>query len=125
VIVIQLAALLVMQVASIAALFVLRGVSGDAEDEDDSVPETVPVAVPQERVQKRHGEQRRTIPANKNAVVKNRIIEGKYGEEPVVRQVMAGENIGHDRARVIFGDLVDAGKMIRVGDGFRLVHNEA
>jgi len=125
VIVIQLAALLVLQVASIAALFVLRGVSEDDEDEDDSVPEAVPVAVLQERIQNRHGEQRRTVLADKNAVVKNRIIEGKYGEEPVVRQVMAGENIGHERARVIFGDLVDTGKMRRVGDGFRLVHNEA
>jgi hypothetical protein len=107
VIVIQLTALIVLQVAAVAALLVIR-----------KAPEVKPAEEPEPVATK----SRETSPTDIDGI-KQRISSGHYGEKPSMRQVITGEGLRHREVRSIFHDLVAMGVLVKVGERFKLEAN--
>ena len=124
VIVIQLLALVVLQVAAVAALLVIRcGVGAsmmvlpDQKSAERFTRERVAPAGASSSTKK----SKSSITPDEAAAIKQRIMSGQYGVQPVVRDVMVGEDKRHPVIKSIFDDLITVGVLVLEGRRVRLV----
>lgn len=132
VLVIQMFALLTLQVAAVTALGVIR-THREAARMKDYIATLRPATQPRTAEPQRNtATQRDTETQHRNATQQHhsaplsplaeKIAAGAYGPEPKQRRVMAGEDIKrHPPVKKAFDELIECGRMLREGQVFRLV----